>query len=236
MAQKHGKDIQFVWWHSHAKMGAFWSGTDTKTMTEYSSGDWSMFLVVNVRGEYKFRVQIWQPIEAGEDIELEILNGPDSTIPKEITEEVNQRCSEEISRYTYGTWNKDRNKNQLKLHHMHYNAAQENIWAEKEEIKSYNASFGIQDEEDLAYDYISQKIDRLNDKLCKGEIKHNKYREGIKSMNQKLLKGTYDFKIKIPKNNAELDTFIQTHFPHDFIVDKHTEEPFDNDVYGGLYV
>jgi hypothetical protein len=77
-------------------MGAFWSGTDTKTMTEYSSGDWSMFLVVNVRGEYKFRVQIWQPIEAGEDIELEILNGPDSTIPKEITEEVNQRCSEEI--------------------------------------------------------------------------------------------------------------------------------------------
>ena len=34
-AQKHGTDIRFIWWHSHANMGAFWSGTDTTTMKEY---------------------------------------------------------------------------------------------------------------------------------------------------------------------------------------------------------
>ena len=28
---EHGKDVRFIWWHSHADMGAFWSGTDTST-------------------------------------------------------------------------------------------------------------------------------------------------------------------------------------------------------------
>lgn len=63
----------------------FWSGTDTDTMTEYKSGDWSMFLVVNVRGEYKFRVQYWNPFEMGEDIELTILNSTSEyKVPKNI--------------------------------------------------------------------------------------------------------------------------------------------------------
>lgn len=92
VCMEHGKDVRFIWWHSHADMGAFWSGTDTTTMKEYSSGDWSAFLVVNIRGEYKFRVCVWNPISAHEDTELTVLNGKTRTIPKTITAQVKKLC------------------------------------------------------------------------------------------------------------------------------------------------
>ena len=240
MVEKYGKNIQFVWWHSHAKMGAFWSGTDKNTMKEYGSGQWSMFLVVNVKGEYKFRIQMWNPIEAGEDIDLGFINKPDESIPKEILKEVEEKCTEE--RYTYGNWKsqlKSNNNNQMTLYKNTYGAnhinSQRDIWAEKEELKDYNASFGVSDDEELAYDFASQKIDALNEQLCSGEIKHTSYRKSIKSLNKKLKKGNYDFIISIPQKNNELDEFIQTHFPHDFIVDKDTKLAYEQyDIYGGI--
>ena len=241
MAQKYGKNIQFVWWHSHAKMGPFWSGTDTTTMKEYASGQWSMFLVVNVKGEYKFRVQMWQPIEAGEDIELELLNAPENTIPKDIVKEVEAKCSEINSGYNGSVWTgKYKNNNQLSIYNNKYGTnyadSQRDIWAEKEELKDYNASYGVYNDEELAYDYLSDKIDSLNTKLCAGEIKHNQYRKSIKQLNKKINSGSYEFKIKIPKDDNALDSFIQTHFPYDFIVDKDTDAPYTNiNCYGSIY-
>lgn len=41
------------WWHSHANMGVFWSGTDTATMQKVSVGGYCLALVVNVKGEMK---------------------------------------------------------------------------------------------------------------------------------------------------------------------------------------
>jgi len=242
MAEKHGKKIQFVWWHSHAKMDAFWSRTDKNTMKEYSSGQWSMFLVVNVEGKYQFRIQMWQPIVAGEDIELGFVNAPDNSIPKDIIKEVKEKCSEETySNYGTGIWQNRRantyNNNQLSLHSNTYGTdSQRDIWAEKQELKDHNASFGIYDDEELAYGYMSRKIDDLNSKLCTGEMKHNAYRKAIKELNKKIAAGAYDFKIKIPSQDKALDAFIQSHFPHDFIVDKDTDMPYsDVDIYGGSY-
>ena len=99
-AEKHGTDIRFIWWHSHANMSAFWSGTDTNTMEEYSSGDWSAFLVVNIRQEYKFRVCIWNPIEAHEDIELNILDAKPKKLPKGITDTVSKLCNKPTTSIT----------------------------------------------------------------------------------------------------------------------------------------
>tara|TARA_R110000787_G_scaffold3780_1_gene14573 strand:+ start:1243 stop:2142 length:900 start_codon:yes stop_codon:yes gene_type:complete len=96
-AMKYGKDVRFVWWHSHANMSAFWSGTDTNTMKEYKNDDWSAFLVVNIRGEYKFRVCIWNPITAHEDIELHILDSKPKTVPKSIKDSVSKLCNKPVT-------------------------------------------------------------------------------------------------------------------------------------------
>ena len=108
-SMKHGSDVRFVWWHSHANMSAFWSGTDTNTMKEYKSGDWSAFLVVNIRGEYKFRVCVWNPIEAHEDIDLNILGAKARKVPKTVTDSVSKLCSKPT--YTtpkrINTWTKE---------------------------------------------------------------------------------------------------------------------------------
>ena len=227
MTQKYGRDIQFVWWHSHANMGAFWSGTDTNTMKEYASGQWSMFLVVNVKGEYKFRVQMWEPIEAGEDIELGFINAPDNTVPKNITEEVNAKCSEETYA-TYGNSWKQRtysNGSQLSLG-AGYDSYPD-IMAEKEEMKAYNSGFGVYDDDELACDYAIKKIDSLNTQLCAGEIKHKAYRKAIKQLNTKMEKGNYDYRINLPESNDQLDSLVQVSFAWDMIVDKDTGQSID---------
>ena len=123
---KHGKDIRFVWWHSHANMGAFWSGTDTATMKEYESGDWSAFLVVNIKGEYKFRVCVWNPISAHEDTELTILNGKTRTVPKTIIKEVKELCETPVYATTKrplagnGYYTNGYNRNQLSFDNSAY--------------------------------------------------------------------------------------------------------------------
>ena len=111
MALKHGNDIQFLWWHSHGNMEAFWSGTDTNTMTEYASGNWSVFLVVNIREEYKFRITCWEPQEMYIDTELEILGNNQRKIPTNITNEVSEKCTA----YTY-TYKNPIAVNKIKTH------------------------------------------------------------------------------------------------------------------------
>jgi len=75
MAVKHGpNNIKFVWWHSHHTMSAFWSSTDEEAMKEFSSGDWSISLVVNLKEEYQLTIKYWKPFEASEDLDLNILS------------------------------------------------------------------------------------------------------------------------------------------------------------------
>ncbi len=47
-----------VWWHSHADMGVFWSGTDTDYMNNSRAGDVLLSIVTNKKGEYKARIDI----------------------------------------------------------------------------------------------------------------------------------------------------------------------------------
>ena len=231
MIQKYGRDIQFVWWHSHAKMAAFWSGTDTATMKEYAAGQWSMFLVVNVNAEYKFRVQMWDPIEAGEDIELGFINEPDESIPKDILEEVALKCSEE-TRTTYKqSWS-------TRYNHKDYVAGSQLALGTDSsyggydsfdsEVKDYNKGFNLTHTDDeLATEFITKKLDSLNERLIKGEIKHAHYRKSVKTLNNKMAKGNYDHRIVIPDTNAQLDALIEISYAWDMIVDKDTGEPID---------
>ena len=91
-AKKMGKkNFRFCWWHSHHTMAAFWSGTDLEAIDEFNEGDFSFALVVNLKGEYKFRVSVWAPVEAHQDIDLEIIRP--KRCNKKMKEEVEELCS-----------------------------------------------------------------------------------------------------------------------------------------------
>tara|TARA_R100000808_G_C2155533_1_gene168459 strand:- start:23562 stop:24521 length:960 start_codon:yes stop_codon:yes gene_type:complete len=87
-------NVRFVWWHSHHTMSAFWSGTDLTAIDEMANGTMSLSLVVNLKEEYKFRVNIWKPIQTFEDIELKIIR-KDKKINKSVKKEVDKLCNTE---------------------------------------------------------------------------------------------------------------------------------------------
>ena len=100
------KNFLFCWWHSHHTMSAFWSGTDKTAIDEFDEGDFSFALVVNLKGEYKFRVSIWRPFAVHEDTELEILERK-NRCDKKMKAEVKELCSKPS--YNYTSWKKDKN-------------------------------------------------------------------------------------------------------------------------------
>tara|TARA_R100001463_G_scaffold35623_3_gene77370 strand:+ start:4844 stop:5857 length:1014 start_codon:yes stop_codon:yes gene_type:complete len=232
MAHKYGNKVQFLWWHSHAKMAAFWSGTDTSTMTEYKNSHWSAFLVVNVREEYKFRVQYWHPYELGEDIELGIITGKtkERSIPKNILAEIEDKCSEKTivqsTGYTYGGT------------YTRYNSVgQATLWNQPEKEKvdeleglldDYEALmecgysyYGINNtiqEDPIAY--LIEQIEMGNQKYCEGQINYDKYMEAVAEFNDTLerLEGKDSPKIRVVtfSENELLDKCMQMH-PPEFI-------------------
>jgi hypothetical protein len=53
-------NLQF-WWHSHADMGVFWSGTDHDTMRMIGSNGWCLSSVFNRRNESKTAIYLGKP-------------------------------------------------------------------------------------------------------------------------------------------------------------------------------
>lgn len=91
--KEYGDDIFFVWWHSHAKMGAGFSGTDDNTIKEWFNSDFVVSLVVNIKGEHKLRVDMFKPVHVyRDDLELTISRPVDDNIIKEVKE----KCSKNI--------------------------------------------------------------------------------------------------------------------------------------------
>lgn len=64
------QEVRF-WWHSHADMGVFWSGTDTEMMRTLTK-TWGIALVVNKKGERKLSLVINDPISMFTDLPVEI--------------------------------------------------------------------------------------------------------------------------------------------------------------------
>ena len=109
-AKKHEKkNFRFCWWHSHHNMDVFWSGTDIKGINEYSDGDLSFALVVNLKRENKFRISMWKPVTLHEDTILQIVDYKKSSIPKKILNEVEGLCNRPTATYT--SWNNTRKDN-----------------------------------------------------------------------------------------------------------------------------
>lgn len=80
----------FLWWHSHAKMSTFFSGTDTSTID--SSTDFPMMLsiVTNHQHEFSARFDLYRPLRMTQILKVEILEEED--------DETTEACRKEIAK------------------------------------------------------------------------------------------------------------------------------------------
>ena len=192
-AGKYDDNIRFCWWHSHHTMGAFWSGTDDDTILRNPSKDWTLSLVVNLKKEYKLRIQFFEPFLHEVNVELNFLT-VESEIEDSILEEVKEKCTtntitpiysknskqgvfgftkEDPWDYQYGGYDVKR----------HYN----------QHTGKYFNSSGIPAKVlNDAEDAITEVCDELSTIVCEKEA-YNIYKQRVKKLNKGYKK--HNFKI-----------------------------------------
>ena len=182
MIGKHGNNVRHCWWHSHHTMGAFWSGTDDATILSHPADDWTLSLVVNLKREYKLRIQFFKPFLHEENVELNFLQD-EHDINDAIDAEVKELCTKETtSVITYGG-----------------KGTQGTLWKQPRPVHGYNHHYGYTyglwgDEDDLELTGVPSKLfeacveqmDKLSDDLTDGSMKLKGFRKGVKSINEKL--------------------------------------------------
>lgn len=88
-AKESLKDYKF-WWHSHAKMGVFFSSTDTDTIDNSTEFPWLVSIVTNHKHELVGRVDVYQPVHIFVDkVTIEVLEPVD--------EELKAQCAKDIA-------------------------------------------------------------------------------------------------------------------------------------------
>ena len=200
-AMKYAKEeFRFCWWHSHHTMGAFWSGTDTNTIDEFSDGDFSFALVVNLKEEYKFRVSVWKPIEAHEDVELNILT-KEKKVPKKIEDEVKEMCQAGNTAWRHKSLNNNYLRPQETLFNLPY------------------------EQNEVPYAQVYKLIDRLHRNLIAGEVTYGDYYRKIQDENERLKTENLGMRIKVLKEE-ELTNELLFSTPTDFI----EEEIIDDEL------
>jgi hypothetical protein len=207
------KNFRFVWWHSHHNMDAFWSGTDLTAIKEYSDGDFSFALVVNLRQEYKLRVSVWKPIEVHEDVELTII-GIDKKVPQKIQDEVEEKCSA----ITYATgWRGKGNYNVGKSNQM--------TLVDMEDTKAGGLKYNKElsgDSPDYVYAY--NMVDEMNKRYCDGRLTYEGWIVMAKDVN-KLLENTYSSIYRVDLvTESVLSDQVMLATPHEYIAIDLTNE------------
>ena len=235
--KKMGKrNFRFCWWHSHHTMSAFWSGTDKTAIDEFNEGDFSFALVINLKGEYKFRVSMWKPFEVHQDVDLEI-SGLADRCTKKMKKEVEDLCSKPVA--TYGSWKKDntygysyskygyRSKDQL------LKEAAEDPRQERLPFRStagQTTSYGSVIKK--TFSEIAEEIDDANGELIDGTVTYKDYVEVLEELNAELLQEDSLYKVNIIK---EVDVNNLLHIlPAQLVVYANTDEVV-SDLYNQGY-
>jgi len=206
-AKKHGKkNFRFCWWHSHHTMGVFWSGTDLKGINEYSDGDLSFALVVNLKGENKFRASMWKPVVMHEDTTLEILEDKGSSVPKKILEEVKELCAKPVATYT--TWKDRKKEDQIN---------QADLW-DDDMYGGFNYGYGQYAEHKINhgstseptsahyYNYCYNKISDWIDEMAQGRLTYTEYVKQVNEANKDLDKMRAGYSFVLIEQNELTET------------------------------
>ena len=232
------KNFRFCWWHSHHTMSAFWSGTDITAIDEYSDGDFSFALVVNLKGEYKFRVSVWQPVEAHQDVELEIINAK-HRCTKKMKEEVKTLCSKPS--YSY-SWKKNGTYGYKSADQLLKDAAED----PRQERLPFRSTAGqttstgnkIPHINDIGtprlFTEIVTEVDTLNAALIDGTLKYKEYEEAIEELNDELVVEDSMYKVNLIREEQVND--LLHILPAQLVVyDTSNDLDLYNTSYGGYY-
>ena len=237
MASKYGDNVRHVWWHSHHTMEAFWSGTDTDTIEEGETKDFSVSLVINLKEEYKLRVQFFHPIKAHEDVTLNI-SGEEMDIPEEMIKEVKDKCEANTYVNTYNGKYKHTyynypaptaNRDQMNLLQNTYvglaNNDQEDDWIDEWpgfgvthfEAKGINSNKASKD-----YDNCLEKIEKMQDEYFEGRLTFNQWEKLRAKLNKKYKR----YNVHMPFiEKKELLSLCQHYEPFTFLeeIEKSTQ-------------
>ena len=198
-AKKMGKkEFRFCWWHSHHTMKAFWSGTDITAIDEFNEGDFSFALVVNLKGEYKFRVSVWQPVEVHQDVDLEI-HGNSSRCTNKMKKEVEDLCST-MTYQRYG----DRYATSIKWKKTARQKNQENLPFITNSIVANTTN------DTISYPDIVDEVDALNEDMIEGSIKYGDYKKGIDDLNSVLNKHNSPYSVELI-SEAAIESLLYTY-------------------------
>ena len=214
MFAKHGT-VRFLWWHSHHMMSASWSSTDTDTIEENATTDWSASLLINLKGDHKLRIQFFQPVECSYDTEVEIVGTQPTTVPKAMIDEVVSKVTEKTHTYVHAGSYK-RAGTYTSKEFEHYSGRNEPDYTKPIDLDYANQlsmfNYGIEDDVDEAYvvDYITG----LNKEYVKGTIQYNQWRNLVRKSNKSLRE--YGFRIvEWKKKRLERDIYVTE--PTEFI-------------------
>lgn len=208
MADKHGNGVRHCWWHSHNVMRAFWSGTDDSTIMDNPTKDFSISLVVNLKQEYKLRVQFFYPIEHDVDVEIHFLD--DMNRDETIDAQVKALCSQAVRTIT--TYNN--------------NGYQQSMFnkQDKKEVDDYNYGYtqytNNEDEVDMSQvpkdklDKINDMVEAIQDKLVEGNCTYPEYEKMRIEVNKSIKK--YNLSMR-KMDKCELQTMAYHYWPADFL-------------------
>ena len=190
-------EFRFCWWHSHHTMSAFWSNTDINAIEEYSDGDMSFALVVNLKEEYKFRISIWKPFVMHEDVKVHIDGAYDDIkVPKKIMSEVKEHCEKPVIKQH--KWNYGNGYTmQQSMFNNHVNAGTpsingHNILDDMDVTVIDNLPLDF-DVNDKMYDHMIEKNNEWISALCDGNITHKNYIKAVNKENATLDKQDANF-------------------------------------------
>jgi len=197
-------NYRFLWWHSHHTMAAFWSGTDHEAINEFSDGDMSFALVVNLKEEYKFRISIWKPLVVAQDVTLNIIGKEPAKLSNKMIKEVKDLCEKETP-VTYLHNHNIRQGTQASLWKDVYGMSEEMDNPQDVTEMLFNA---------CSYDPELEKlvgaIDDASSKFIEGEINLDMWHKQLTSMEKKLANIQYDWKINIPSKAEAFDVMLAT--------------------------
>jgi len=81
-------------WHSHVNMPAYMSMVDTDNIDRYP-GDWMISMVINKRGEFKTRLDVFKPFRLTFPVKVVVKIDPIEELTNEIRSEIGRKVKDE---------------------------------------------------------------------------------------------------------------------------------------------
>jgi hypothetical protein len=221
---KHGAGTRHVWWHSHHMMGVGWSKIDTDTIEETRSADFTVSLVVNLKGEYNLRVQYFEPVMCSEDVELVII-GDEPVITKDMKSEYKELVEmEPVSVY--------------KTNHLHHGSTVNNSQVQ---TTIFNDTPSTQHSWMTVRNLIDE-VDALNADFVTGALTYGDWMRNVRELNKQLQSVNSPIKVKELKK-TNLTNFVMTNEASDMIFNTDTKKSlsqlgynsYSQHYYGGMY-